>query len=260
MNEQEMLKKCLDEAVRIARINKNILAKEQLNGLFEELGLSEEKIALVEEFLSTKKIQVLKSFEIQELQEREATEADDDLDLDSEDKTAIDFYYEELKELPYLTDREKEKIIKAAIEGDVDAQGRLVNIYLPQVVEIAKLYAGQGILVEDLIGEGNIALVMGSQLLNCVETIEEVDGFMGKTIMDAMDALVNDEQEDEKLVIKLGKQLKENKGNKGNAEAGSGIMNAGSGSINSEPTGINTLDNDPLLREAFEALEEDETT
>lgn len=248
MNEQEMLKKCLDEAVRIARLNKNILAKEQLAGLFEELGLSEDKLALVEEFLATKKIKVLKSFEIAELEEAEASAIDDDLDLDSDDKTAIDFYYEELKELPYLTDREKEKILKAAIEGDLDAQSKLVNIYLPQVVEIAKLYAGQGVLVEDLIGEGNIALVMGSQLLNCVESIDEVDGFMGKTIMDAMDAMVNDEQEDEKLVIKLGKQLKDDKNKGVNGAPDSGT----------ELTGINTLDNDPLLREAFEVLEEDE--
>ena len=34
----------------------------------------------------------------------------------------------------------------------------LIEIHLADVAEIAKLYAGQGVLLEDLVGEGNLAL------------------------------------------------------------------------------------------------------
>ena len=37
--------------------------------------------------------------------------------------------------------------------GDADAKHRMIEIFLPQVAEIAKLYAGQGVFLEDLIGE-----------------------------------------------------------------------------------------------------------
>ncbi len=41
--------------------------------------------------------------------------------------------------------------------------------------------------MEDLIGEGNVALSMGVTMLDCVESIEEIDGFLAKMIMDAME-------------------------------------------------------------------------
>ena len=57
--------------------------------------------------------------------------------------------------------------------GDEEAKHELANSYLPKVVEIAKLYTGQGVPLEDLIGEGNIGLMMGLELLSCVESVDE---------------------------------------------------------------------------------------
>ena len=62
----------------------------------------------------------------------------------------------------------------SALAEDRDAQAKLVEIYLPQVVELSKLYAGQGALVEDLIGEGNVAVAAAVTMLACVESIEEL--------------------------------------------------------------------------------------
>ena len=62
---------------------------------------------------------------------------------------------------------EKEAVTISAMAGDRDAQKRLIEIYIPKVVEVAKLYAGQGVFVEDLIGEGNLAVTIGvTQLLH----------------------------------------------------------------------------------------------
>ena len=49
--------------------------------------------------------------------------------------------------------------------GETDAQQRLIEIHLADVAEIAKLYAGQGVLLEDLVGEGNLALSFGVTML-----------------------------------------------------------------------------------------------
>lgn len=206
MDQQELLKNCLENAVSKARRNRNKLTRKELSDIFGELLLSDVQLGLVENYLAEKKIIVMSKDD----EEQEAASIDYDIDLDNDDRTAIEFYYEEVKALPYLTDKEKERIFKAAMSGDAQAQERTVSIYLPEVIEIAKLYAGQGIPVEDLIGEGNIALVMACQLLNCVENISDFDGHMGKIIMDAMDALVRDEQSEEKLVLKIGKELKKN--------------------------------------------------
>lgn len=83
----------------------------------------------------------------------------------------------------------------SAIAQDMTACNKLVEIFLPEVVEIAKLYAGQGALVEDLIGEGNVALAQAVTMLDCVEGIDEVEGFIGKMIMDAMQDFIGEDME-----------------------------------------------------------------
>ena len=70
------------------------------------------------------------------------------------------------------------------------AQAKLIQILLPQVVDLAKLYAGQGVFLEDLIGEGNVALTIGVTMLGCFENAKEAQGAIVKMIMDAMEELI----------------------------------------------------------------------
>ena len=94
----------------------------------------------------------------------------------------------------------------SAMAGDAEAKSRLIEIYLPQVVDIAKLYAGQGVSMMDLIGEGNVSLAMGVEMLGCLEKTEEADGMLGKMIMDAMEQFIEEEvgeQKKDERVLKL---------------------------------------------------------
>lgn len=55
--------------------------------------------------------------------------------------------------------------------------------------------------------EGNVALSMGVTMLDCVESIEEDDGFLAKMIMDAMEEYISDDtdshQTGEKVLDKV---------------------------------------------------------
>ena len=68
-----------------------------------------------------------------------------------------------------------------------------------------RLYAGQGVLLEDLIGSGNEALTIGVTLLAPLESPREVSGFLGRRIMDAMEDLISANL-DEKAV---GKEIED---------------------------------------------------
>ena len=94
--------------------------------------------------------------------------------------------------------------------GDIfeEARKKLIDIYLPDVVELSKLYVDHGIPMEDLIGEGNIALMLGVSMLECVESVEDVEGHIGKIIIEALEKLVCEEDSEEDLIVKLGAQLK----------------------------------------------------
>ena len=130
-----------------------MLTSEQISEAFESLSLTEEQMGLIHEYLNKNHIGI-------------DTPAEQNANLSSEDTNYLNMYLEELKDLPEVSDGEKRAVMMSALAQDNSACNKLIEIFLPQVVEIAKLYAGQGALVEDLIGEGNVALSMGVTMLD----------------------------------------------------------------------------------------------
>ena len=133
-----------------------------------------------------------------------------------------------LEEIPVLSDSVLDAVKIPAMAGEASAQKELTEQMLGKVVEIARLYAGQGVSAEDLIGAGNEALVTGVTLLGHLEGPQEVEGELGRRIMDSMEDLISamlDEKafdrelEDEvNLVADKAKELAEILGRKVTAE------------------------------------------
>ena len=193
MNKVEFAR-VLQQLKDTARLQENMLTSEQIQEAFDSLSLTEEQMGLIHEYLNKSNIGI-------------DAPSDSDANLTSEDTSYLNMYLEELKDLPEVTDGEKRAVMMSALAQDSSACSKLTEIFLPQVVEIAKLYAGQGALVEDLIGEGNVALSMGVTMLDCVESIDEIDGFLAKMIMDAMEEYISDDtdshQAGEKVLDKV---------------------------------------------------------
>lgn len=193
MNQVEFAR-VLQQLKDTARLQENMLTSEQIQEAFDSLSLTEEQMGLIHEYLNKSNIGI-------------DAPSDSDANLTSEDTSYLNMYLEELKDLPEVTDGEKRAVMMSALAQDSSACSKLTEIFLPQVVEIAKLYAGQGALVEDLIGEGNVALSMGVTMLDCIESIDEIDGFLAKMIMDAMEEYISDDtdshQAGEKVLDKV---------------------------------------------------------
>ena len=127
--------------------------------------------------------------------------------LTEEEKNYLQNYLDELESLPKATPGEKEAITLSAMAGDLDAQGQLAIFYLPDVVEVARLYSGQGVPLEDLIGEGNLALTAGVSMLGALERTDEAQGMLGKMMMDAMEELIQQQQTAEKADQKMTQRI-----------------------------------------------------
>jgi DNA-directed RNA polymerase, sigma subunit (sigma70/sigma32) len=169
----------LEELRDTARLQGNMLTSEQLKEAFDQWKLDKEQMTLVQNYFRSHHIGI---DELGDLEEN----------LSGEDANFLEMYLEELRALPTVSDGEKRAVMMSAFAGDKNAQAKLIEIFLPQVVEISKLYAGQGIFVEDLIGEGNVAVTAAVSMLDCVEGIDEIEGFVGKMIMDAMEELIRE--------------------------------------------------------------------
>lgn len=186
----------LQDIKELAKKQSGVVEEEQINKVFEEIGfvLDEEKRPLVYEYLKKSGIGI-----------GEAVDPEDY--MSGEESDYLKQYLEEAEQLAKLTEGEKEAVTLSAMAGDKDAQNKLIEIYLPYVAQIAKLYAGQGVYLEDLIGEGNVALAMGVGMLGCLEKPSEVQGMLGSMMMEAMESYIRENADasriDRKLVEKV---------------------------------------------------------
>jgi RNA polymerase primary sigma factor len=183
MNQEAAFAKAMEEIRSLAVSQGNCVTKEQIEEALGELELSREQMEPVYDYLRTKNIGIGEPLDTEEL-------------LTDEDKDYLKEYIEELRLLPGLSEGEKRAYSMAAMAGDKEGKVNMLNLYLPQVVDIARLYVGQGVLLEDLIGEGNVALANGVEMLGCLESPDEVDGMLGKMIMDAMEDCINEIQQE----------------------------------------------------------------
>lgn len=201
-NQEILFAKTLEEVRKTAKAQGNTISKEQVEEAFAALALSEEQLALVYDYLEKHKIGV-----------GEPVDLDDY--LSEEEIDYLEEYKKELASLETLSEGEKEAVTLSAMAGERDAQQKLIAVYLPQVVEIAKLYTGQGVYLEDLIGEGNVAITMGVTMLGCLEHAAEAEGMLMKMVMDAMEELISEAVEDDergrKALAKVNKVAKKAK-------------------------------------------------
>ena len=177
MDKELQFARALQKVKELAKLSGNTISREEIDEQFGKLQMSEEQMKLVYEYLEKANIGIDK-------------EVDTDALLTTEDSGYLQFYLEELKELPVVSEGEKEATILSAMAGDDAAQAKLIQILLPQVIDLAKLYAGQGVLLEDLIGEGNVALTIGVTMLGCFENAGEAQSAIAKMVMDAMEELI----------------------------------------------------------------------
>ncbi|HEX6970877.1 MAG TPA: RNA polymerase sigma factor RpoD [Limnochordia bacterium] len=71
----------------------------------------------------------------------------------------VRMYLKEIGRVPLLTAEEEVELAKRIEQGDETARRRLVEANLRLVVSIAKRYVGRGMLLLDLIQEGNLGLI-----------------------------------------------------------------------------------------------------
>lgn len=72
---------------------------------------------------------------------------------------SLRLYLREISRIPLLSAASESRLAELAERGDRDARNHLIEANLRLVVSIAKKYVGQGLSLEDLIGEGNIGLI-----------------------------------------------------------------------------------------------------
>lgn len=196
MNQELEFAKRLEEVRKLAMQQDGVLSSQQVEEAFAPIGITGEQLLPVFDYLRTKKIGIDEKVNLDDY-------------LTDEETDYLNMYLESLAQLPVYTDGEKRAIYMGAMAGERGAKEKLIELMLPSVVDMAKLYTGQGMYIEDLIGEGNVALSMGVEMLGALESPDEVQGTLAGFVMNAMEDALGMEEDcqkaDDKLVAKVNK-------------------------------------------------------
>ena len=183
------LKRLRDTADTAAK-NGNMITEEELEEAFADLDLNESQMTQVRDFLKTKGVGIGEALPIEEV-------------ISEEEMNHLRDYEEMLDPIEIPSDSVLDALKLSAMAGERDAQKSLAEYSLKKVVDIARLYAGQGVYMEDLIGAGNEVLLIAVTQLAPLDKPDEVDGYLGRRIMDAMEDVIAanlDEKAAEKVV------------------------------------------------------------
>lgn len=169
----------LEKVRRLAKEQGNCVSEEQVREAFAEQELNENQMQMVFDYLVKHKVGI-------------GQPIDPDEFLTEEERDYLQDYLNEIAALPSYSAGELEAFTISAMAGEAEAQQKLVQGYLKDVIDIAKLYTGQGVFLEDLIGEGNVALTMGVSMLGSLEKPSEAQGMLAKLMMDAMEDYIQE--------------------------------------------------------------------
>ena len=161
----EFLKK-LNGLVAVAKGQGDQITIDEVKAYFADAALTEEQLELVFDYLLAQKVVVKGYIKMTEAAEEKLTYTE-------EEEAYLKEYLNDLQGFKEEKAGEKESLFAKLIGGDVSAKNRLTELYLKEVVTIAKEMYHPEIFLGDIIQEGNVGLILGLDMLVDVATAHE---------------------------------------------------------------------------------------
>lgn len=146
MDQSEFLRQCKD-LVEYARAKDSKLSKTEVRDYFSEMNLKEEQLDSVYSYLAEHNVEIRG---VSSVKEQTLTETD---------SLYLKLYKKELRNLPTRTKEEIEAFYRALGDGDECMIHKVIECHLKRVITLAEKYKNRGVLLEDLIQEGNLELI-----------------------------------------------------------------------------------------------------
>ena len=133
------------------------LMKKDIEKYFKEEALTEQQMELVCDYLLSQKVvvkgYVKKGGTVTAAEEKEQV-------LSEEEKAYLTGYMNELEGIEPAAQDEKVHLFERAAAGDSMARGRLIELYLSRVAELAREMKHPDVFIGDMIQEGNVSLML----------------------------------------------------------------------------------------------------
>lgn len=186
MDEQTRFRTALAALSASAEQKGRKLSQEDMKEFFQDMNLNQEQYPLVYAYLASRRIQV-EGVEMPAVlrEEKPYTE---------EEQQFLNQYRKDMKSVRRQPEELIPELFSRAAGGEESAKRILTEHYLHRVLPIAEEYAHQGLLIQDLVQEGNLGLMIGIDTLSLMEEGPGWEAHLEKEIHRAIRAAV-DEQE-----------------------------------------------------------------
>ena len=154
MMDMKVFQEKLREITSAAKAEKREFSREKIQQFFQGEELEESQIDKIQAYL---KAQTASSGEIQ-AEESPAVQVKA-VPLSADEQRYLEDYEKSLQWLAPPEIRELEKLYQAMSAGETQVQSRLAQLFLPEVVKIAKRLHTEEDYLGDMIQEGNVALM-----------------------------------------------------------------------------------------------------
>ena len=189
LTKDEMLQKKLEELIEYGKKNKKLPSKllidtldaldadeKQTDYLYDALEAAGVEIDVEDVLELIGKNEMLEPSESELKQEQEAEIVDTEAMSDALPVTdPVRMYLKEIGRISLLTPEKEQELAKRIAEGDEQARQQMIEANLRLVVAVAKRYVGRGMMLLDLIQEGNMGL------LKAVEKFDYSKGYKFST-------------------------------------------------------------------------------
>ncbi len=180
----------LGDLKEIAQTQGNTLTQDEIKVYFDEMELSEEHYNHIYTYLTENQISI-NGFNAKE-------EVNED-NMREEDSVFLSMFLKELRTFEKLN-KEEEFVLLREVKNEIPgAKERLINVWLPKVVRIAKKYKNQGVFLEDLIQEGNIGLLIAVENLSNLEDSIDMETYLKEMIMKSMEESIDENMDEDVL-------------------------------------------------------------
>lgn len=164
----------LHSVQEIAKASPVPLTKEEIKSYFQDMDLSEEQQEMIYQFLLTPQEEALGN---EDDKEQTDTRAEEKSHKGAQSKSAakqagksqnphFQMYLREISAIATLTEEQQKILYQRLLSGEETAIEEISHQWLKKVIKIAREFVTPRVFLEDLVQEGNIALLLGlGQLL-----------------------------------------------------------------------------------------------
>lgn len=186
--DQEKFMGLLTELLEVAAVQDGRMTQAEVDEWFEELALNREQLALVYRYLEENEVRLdrtgpagtdrRKSGARKTGSGQRAKAEEKKTKLPEEENRYYRMYLSDLAAVPPCTPEEMALLMPRVLAGELAAADRLAEGNLHRVAEWARQYAGRGVVISDLIQEGNMILMEEIHLLKSQYPSLDVEDFL----------------------------------------------------------------------------------